>query len=206
MITPHQAIQYCQEAADTHDFRVAEVEGIVRHHEGAQVVAFRATEAGRFVTGAGFVDVLRDLRFYPWYDKRVGWSHAGFLKGARGAVDKGLFGFLTRDKPVALVGHSMGGAIAINAAAMLASMGFTVNQVITFGCPRSFRRGALRRYYKHGIITDQYSNRGDPVPDVPLRWWGYRHINEIVTSRPAVLRLPFTAYNHKLIHYTEALT
>lgn len=202
--TLEDAIKIIEDGTRDHTFRVNEVEGLFRQYGGTQVVAFRGTEFDKFFSGWGWRDVLRDLRAIPWYDKRVGWSHAGFLKGARGAVDRGLFGFLRKSEPVVLLGHSLGGALAINAAAMLKNTGFNVESVTTFGAPRTLTKSARKKYIKLRIPTSQYTNRGDPIPDIPCRWWGYRHVNEVKTGRPpngySILR------NHMLAHYREAIS
>jgi len=179
--------------------KVNEVECLVSTLDDIQVVAFRGTEGGDLISGGGVWDVLRDIRFIPWYDKRVGWSHAGFLKGARGVVDKGLYGMLDRDVPIDLTGHSLGGVLAINAAAILRAEGFNVRQVITFGAPRTLTAGSLKRYIKTGVHTIEYSNKGDPIPDFPSRWWGYRHVNEQYTSHK--VNGYSIANNHLLEHY-----
>lgn len=71
-----------------------------------QVLIFRGTEGGKFLSGSGWRDVIRDIRILPWYDKRCGWCHAGFLKGARGVVSR----LQLKDKPIILSGHSLGAA------------------------------------------------------------------------------------------------
>lgn len=183
---------------------VGEIECLVTSMHGYQIVAPRGTEAGALLSGHGWRDVVRDVRFMPWYDKRVGWSHAGFLKGARGIVDKGLFGLLRRELPIIFVGHSLGGAIALNAAAMLHAEGFDAHHVVTFGSPRSFKKGTAKRFKDTGINVVQYSNDGDPITDVPFRWWRFRHVNEVATSRKT--NTYSISDNHLLPAYVDALS
>ncbi len=195
------ALQLSDEAYKSVTLRVDGCEAYCTTFGGTQVVAFRGTEAGKLISGGGWRDVLRDIRAFPWRDKRVGWSHAGFLKGAKGVVDCGLFGLLRRGKPVVLVGHSLGGALAINAAAMLHSMGFNVAGVMTFGAPRTFTKGTADKWRRR-VPVWEFSNPGDPVPDVPFKFFGYRHINEILTARKAD---GYSALNnHMLPFYYEA--
>lgn len=182
-----------------HTGRVNEVEYLISEVDGRQIVAFRGTEVDKFLSGGGWVDLIRDLRAFPWFDRRVGWSHAGFLKGARLVVERQLQYKLDRTKPVTLTGHSLGGALAMNAAALLKSKGFIVTDVTTFGAPRTFMRGTARNFR---IPTTNYSNPGDPVPDMPFRWWGYRHVNEVPTIRPA--RGYSILTNHLVSCYQEA--
>ena len=176
-------LRLAEESYSKKTIKVAEVECYVTTKHGVQVVVPRGTEADVLLSGNGWRDVIRDMRLIPWYDKRVGWSHAGFLKGARGIAEKGLYGLLRRELPIVFVGHSMGGAISLNAAAILKSMGFNVTLVVTFGAPRTFLKSTAKNYRKKGITVFQYSNPGDPITDVPFRWWRYRHVKEISTGR-----------------------
>jgi hypothetical protein len=193
--------QITEDSYYNYSCRVNEVECLVTSLDQYQVVAPRGTEGGELISGLGFIDVIRDLRFYPWYDKRVGWSHAGFLKGAQGLVDKGLFGMLDKDQPILFTGHSLGGVISINMAAMLHAMDFNVSGVYIFGAPRTLMKSAVTRFLKTGIPIIEFSNRGDPIPDFPTRWWGYSHVNEQYTARKG--RGYSIANNHLLKHYGE---
>lgn len=185
----------------TYTHKVAEVECNLSIIDNIQVVSFRGTEASGLISEGGWRDVIRDLRTFPWYDRRVGWSHAGFLKGAQGIVDKALFGALRRELPIVIDGHSLGGSLGINAAAILNAEGFNVTQVVTFGAPRTLLKSSAKRLAKSGISIIEYSNPGDPIPDMPFRWWGYRHVNEVHTSRPA--QGYSIAKNHMLEHYSK---
>jgi len=184
MSIPHKTLlSISTQSYQIYSCKVREVECLVIQMDDFQVVAPRGTEGSELIGGQGWRDVIRDLRVIPWYDRRVGWSHAGFLKGARGLVDKGLYGMLKREIPIVFTGHSLGGAIAINAAKILDAEGFNIDSVVTFGAPRTLTKGAVKNFQNSGIEIVEYSNRGDPIPDVPFRWWGYRHINEVHTSR-----------------------
>ena len=172
-------LKLADESYQQHTIKVAEVECLITIVDGIQVVSVRGTEGGALISGNGWLDVLRDIRIVPWYNRHTGWSHAGFLKGAKGIVDRGLFGALRRSLPVVLTGHSMGGAIALNAAMLLKGAGFNVSLVVTFGAPRTFKKGAAKKFTKSGISCYQYAMENDPVTKVPFRWWRYRHVNEI---------------------------
>jgi len=185
-----------------HSCRVHEIECLIIGHNGKQIVSPRGTEADALISGHGWIDIISDLRVFPWYDKRVGWSHAGFLKGAKGLVEHALIGMLDRDLPIILTGHSLGGAIAINAALLLHAEGFDISAVVTFGAPRTLLRSSKDRFGKAAIPVYEYSNPGDPVPNVPMRWFGYRHINEIHTNRPADGYS--LSYNHGVGFYKDA--
>ena len=194
--------EFCEDSYEESSLCVGEIECLVSWCNGYQIVVPRGTEFSGFFDQGGWQDTLRDLRAFPWYSKRLGgWSHAGFLKGARGIVDKGLFGTLSREAPIIFMGHSLGGAVAINAAGLLSAEGFNVAGVITLGAPRTLTRSGAKTFKKRGIPVWEFSNPGDPVPDVPFKWWGYRHVNEIETTRGAdgysIL------HNHMLPFYKE---
>lgn len=173
--------------------RVGECECYVLQEKNAQYVSFRGTEA-KIVTKGGWADVLRDLRAFPWHSARLGgWSHSGFYKGAKGVVDSGLFGILRRDTPIYFTGHSLGGALALNAACMMYTMGFNVCGVVTFGSPRTFTKGTANRWLGE-VPIKQYSNEKDLVTKMPMRFFGYRHVNEIKTGLEK---------GHSLKHYQE---
>lgn len=178
------AYDLCKKAYSACTLRVNGVECLITLTRGYQIVSFRGTETDGLIDQGGWKDVIRDLRAFPWFSSRVGgFSHAGFFKGARGIVDKGLYGALSRKRPTLLVGHSLGGAIAVNCAAILYSEGFNIGGVITFGSPRTLTKGSVGVFKNRGIPIDQYSNPGDPIPHVPFKWWGYRHVNELETDR-----------------------
>ena len=182
--------------------RVKEVECYVHQTEEYQVVAFRGTEASLFFSGGGWRDIIRDLRVIPWHDKRVGWAHSGFLKGARGVVDTYLVKELDKNKPTYLTGHSLGGALAVVAAKLMHEEGFNVCGTRTFGAPRSLLKSSLESYKAADLDTVEYSNLGDPIPDIPFRFFKFRHINEVFTPRRrngySVMR------NHMIPHYKES--
>lgn len=204
-ISERHAVLLAQESYADHTVRVREVEVLVRDLalEGIQVVIPRGTEFQGLVSGGGWRDMIRNLRAFPWYDRRTGWSHAGFLKGARGVTDRGLYGLLRKDRPVVCVGHSLGGALALNIAAILHHDGFLVSQVVTFGAPKTFAFGS-DRFDKLGIPTVQWTNPGDPIADLPLGLFGYRHVNEVKTSRDA--QGYSISNNHGIDQYAEAFT
>ena len=198
---PRKLLKLSAASYDQLSCKIGETECLVTYIDDFQIVAFRGTEVSKLISGSGWRDVLRDIRLMPWYDKRVGWSHSGFLKGAQDMVDHGLHGFLRTEKPTILTGHSLGGVLAINSAMLLHAMGFKVDSVVTFGAPRTFLRGSVRRFKETGISILEYSNPGDPVPGHPFRIWGYRHVNEVMTDRK---REAFSINNHLIDRYEEA--
>lgn len=184
----YDVIRLIEDSYNNYTICVNEVECLVVEFHIYQVVIPRGTEFDKFISGGGWLDVIRDLRAIPWPSRLLrGWSHAGFLKGAKGVVNKGLFGLLRRDKPIIVLGHSLGGSLGQNIAYLLAAEDFYIKAVITIGSPRTFTKGTARRLkerFKFPVY--EFSNPGDPIPDVPFRFWGYRHINEIQTNRKAI--------------------
>lgn len=198
-ISIERALVFSEDSYTRATYCVNDVECDTRLVEGIKIVSFRGTETDSLLDKGGWRDILRDIRFFPWYDERVGWSHAGFLKGARGVVDSCLTDTLLASVPTVIVGHSLGGALALNAAAILAAEGVNIVGCVTFGAPRTFIRGTVRRFT---VPTWQFSNPNDPITHVPHRFWGYRHVNEVDVSWPAN-GLRFS--NHAMSAYMEAL-
>ena len=204
-LTMQDALNIVHEGYAHHDFRLNEVEGIVCDFGNLQCVDFRGTEFTGALENGGIWDIIRDARTLPWHDKRVGWSHAGFLKGARVAVDGYLNLALDLNRPVAFFGHSLGAGLAINAAAMMKNMGWNVVFMFGLGAPRTLRRRTQRKFEKLGIQTHLFANPGDPVDNVPPPWLGFRHAVELTrTARPGQ-GFPGISHNHMMPHYVEAL-
>jgi triacylglycerol lipase len=165
-------------AYDHAAFSIHECECLVKWVDGVQVVAFRGTEARSLITGAGWLDVLRDARLLPWHDPDTGWVHAGFLKGGRLAAAF-LAGILRKDWPIICTGHSLGGALALIAAAKLHAQGFDVVEWVGFGSPKVQLSGKRFRF-----LQTNYRHGADIVPTLP-HLPGYRHNYPVVRLFPA---------------------
>lgn len=146
-----------EQGYERHTGSYREVEYHLVQMAAVQVLVFRGTEASKFFSGSGWRDVIRDIRILPWYDKRTGWSHSGFLKGARGVVDQ----IQLRDKPVIVTGHSLGAAISLLAGLILHADGHHVLEWVGFGCPRTGWGRGLPFPGHH------YRHRGDIVTQIP---------------------------------------
>lgn len=153
-----------EQAYEKHTGYYGEVEYHLVQFAHAQVLIFRGTEASKFLSGSGWRDVIRDIRIIPWYDRRTGWAHSGFLKGARGVVDGRLC--LKKGKPVIVAGHSLGAALSMLAGLMLHADGHRILEWVGFGCPRTGWSRDLPFPGRH------YRHRGDIVPTLPAI---YRH-------------------------------
>lgn len=142
-----------------------DVHAVVSDVDGVTIVAFRGT------VPSSWEDWFRD--FAAWPERLtdhpiLGWCHSGFVDGADALIDR-LRGVLSRDKPFMLTGHSLGGALAIAAGALLSDCGLPPTALTTFGAPR-VGMAALS-----GILTPiaghRYRHGDDCVPEVPS--WPY---------------------------------
>ncbi len=180
MLTHYDLAYFCVRAYSEATYVTGEVEFLVDVIDGVQVVGFRGTEASDWNQDGNFKDILRDLRIAPWHDSRVGWGHAGFLRGAARAIDEYLLDNLNPGLPVVLTGHSLGGGLAIPTAAILQHHGFTVKELVTFGAPRTLATGHKKFT---NIAVTQYIYRNDVVPKL-MRWFIYRHLDETHLKPP----------------------
>lgn len=151
-----------------------DIECWITIQDDATVIVPRGTEATNWWKNGGWLDVLRDIRFLPWRDRRVGWCHAGFLKAAQKIADAMIEFDLPG--PVVVSGHSLGAGIAAPLSMILKAEGFDVREVVLFGSPRPFKRSAAKRF---SIPCVSYRHRHDFVTTVPRRSWGYRHPVEL---------------------------
>jgi Lipase (class 3) len=127
---------------------------------GVSVVAFRGTEP------RDAADWLRDFDAVPMLAGPLGVCHRGFLTGAQAALAPLLLQ-LPHDKPVAVTGHSLGGAMAICLTALLVVHGVPPVVCTTFGAPAVSVGESLPRLIA-GVPGARYRCGDDPVPMVPV--------------------------------------
>lgn len=101
--------------------------------EKLQLLVFRGTDS--------ILDWLQNLEFIPDHEIDGYFVHGGFSRGARELYEQ--FYPALDERPIRLVGHSLGGALAVICSMQLVYDGKDVHSVHTFGAPRPFdMRGA----------------------------------------------------------------
>jgi pimeloyl-ACP methyl ester carboxylesterase len=164
-MTDAEAAGYCQDAYaalpngivfDWHDVRA-----VVYVLAGdVVVVSCRGTDED------DLANWLRDLNARPETSAQypaLGFCHAGFLEGGTRLL--ALFLHLLAGSQVYVMGHSLGGALAIIIAAQLTAAGRPPAGLITFEAPRA--GGVRLRALLRPVKTWQVRYGDDPVTDVP---------------------------------------
>lgn len=111
--------------------------------------------------------ILRDIRFLPWWSRYGGFGPAGFVLGAQDVVE-GVVAETIDDARVGrlfLAGHSLGAALALRLAAHYAVLGYPV-PVFAYEPPRS-GLWRLRRVLAPSYVFICH-NGDSPVPGVPM--------------------------------------
>lgn len=133
-------------------------------------VSFRGTSSLR--------DMLTDARIRRRTFAPAGSVHRGFsaaLESVWRRLDSRLRS-LHPARRVLFTGHSLGGALAMLAAARSVDAGHSVWRVVTFGQPRLGNRAFASWYDRRlGSRTLRVVNVNDPVPRLPGPLSGYRH-------------------------------
>ena len=155
-----------------------DTEGYIAANDDIIIVAFRGTEPSHLR------DLLADAQFHK-VQGPFGVVHRGFLHAYELVKDDlvntiGRFRAASRPQSLWCTGHSLGGALAVVAAAHLLAQGHTVNGLYTFGQPRvgdeAFTTECTRR------LAGQYFrfvNNNDTVTRVAPRALGYAHSGEV---------------------------
>ena len=103
-------------------------------------------------------DIWTDIRFCPWYNREIGgWHPVGFLRAGVAVADK-LEGRGIKH----ITGHSLGGAVAQIAGAVLAARGEGIESVIVFGSPRVGRLDPL-----DDVKVELYISSRDLIDNLP---------------------------------------
>lgn len=132
---------------------------IVRQTAAGLVVAFPGTD--------NFDCVAADLDAHPIDVIGIGQVHHGFWK-AWGAIAVDVLAAID-GRPVTLVGHSLGAAIAIMAAAGMMVGGNPPTAVYGFEPPRVSTNGSVAAVLA-AVPLNLFKNGNDIVPELPLDW------------------------------------
>ncbi|VWD61899.1 lipase, class 3 [Burkholderia lata] len=163
---------------------------IVRQTAGGLCVAFPGTD--------NLDSVVADLDAHPIDMIGIGQVHHGFWK-AWGAIAVDVLAAIN-GRPVTLVGHSLGAAIAIMAAAAMVVAGNPPVAVYGFEPPRVSTNGSVATLLEQ-VRLSLYKNGNDIVPDLPLAWSHAGAVQQI--GRPA---LPFpNVTDHAIARVISAL-
>jgi len=142
--------------------------------DSASRAILRHTPAGLCVAFPGSDNIhcwLYDFDILLCDIPEFGVVHAGFFRAWKGISDKVMIAI--NRNPVTFVGHSLGAAMAIIAAAYAQSKGINVSSVWAFEPPRvSIGIKAEKFFSDAKIPITLYKNGSDIVPDLPI---GLRH-------------------------------
>lgn len=164
---------------------------IVRQTAAGLVVAFPGTD--------NLDCIAADLDAHPIDVIGIGQVHHGFWK-AWGAIAVDVLAAID-GRPVTLVGHSLGAAIAIMAAAAMVVGGNPPAAVYGFEPPRVSTNGSVAAVLAK-VPLSLFKNGNDIVPDLPPDWCHAGAIQQI--GRPA---LPFAnVTDHAIARVITALT
>ncbi|MBR8188314.1 alpha/beta fold hydrolase [Burkholderia vietnamiensis] len=163
---------------------------IVRQTAGGLVVAFPGTD--------NLDCVAADLDAHPIDVIGLGLVHHGFWK-AWGAIAVDVLAAID-GRPVTLVGHSLGAAIAIMAAAAMVVGGNPPAAVYGFEPPRVSKNGSVAAVLA-AVPLNLFKNGNDIVPDLPPDW---EHAGPIRQIGRASLPFPNIA-DHAIARVIAAL-
>ena len=116
------------------------------------------------------LDWIRDLRTLPRLFPTIGVCHSGFGSGGIAIAERVLAAVKGDPRLMTVVGHSLGGAMALIVGARLIRAGHDA-RIVTFGAPRvAFLANlTLPRLTNDALELVEYRRAGDPVPHVPMR-------------------------------------
>jgi len=164
---------------------------IVRQSAAGLIVAFPGTD--------NLDCVAADLDAHPIDVIGIGQVHHGFWK-AWGAIAVDVIAAID-GRPVTLVGHSLGAAIAIMAAAAMVVGGKPPTAVYGFEPPRVSTNGSVAAVLEK-VPLSLFKNGNDIVPELPLDWYHAGAIQKI--GRPMFVFPNVT--DHAIARVIAALT
>jgi triacylglycerol lipase len=153
-------------------FRIDETEALVTYNDAAIILAFRGTSS--------LQDALTDIRIKLIEAfKGNGRIHEGFRSGSERVWNEvwNSIGRKRRNRTIWITGHSLGGALALTAAARLQFEKYQiVHGLYTFGQPRAGDPAFTEACHKtFGNRYFRFVHNNDIVPRVPFRLMGFEH-------------------------------
>lgn len=132
--------------------------------DGVMIFTCRGTSKNKLGNGwLGLLwDIITDLRMLPWISRTTGIHPAGFFKIARQISYEIERKVPNKTTPIQLEGHSLGGAVALLAGALLSYQGYNIVRIFTFGSPKVGKIKSL-----DDTLVLQYRNGADIVPTLP---------------------------------------
>lgn len=175
-MTPYDLALACERVYNVHTREADGAEAAIFDEGKGPVVAFRGTEAD-------FGDILKDMRFFPWYDSELGaLCHSGFLKSARALYPvllPDVAAYVLQGRKLYLTGHSLGAAQATIFACLLRRNFSSCDiELIGFGSPPVQYGYGLDKWLRDIPVT-LYRNGGDCVTRHPLLGRHVRRLTEI---------------------------
>ncbi len=151
-------------------------QGILVKHKNYFCLSFRGTDEP-----ADWVDNLNAVATEELFGK----FHRGFWNSVQDVWEIlfGQYQLLSREQeksaPLFLTGHSLGGAMATVAAAILSHRDIPFTSCYTFGQPRAMSKDTARLFNMEckGRFF-RFHNNNDIVTRVPARIMGYSHVGE----------------------------
>jgi len=145
-----------------------------------------------FAGSGSLKDWIYDLSFAQREDNRHGLPgrfHSGFydsMEGKWNSLSREVKWQSQGNKPVFVVGHSLGGALAVLAAARLSREGHNVAGVYAFAAPRVGNRTFAKDYEARlGSRTWRFENNEDLIPHLAPAALGAREFSRLV---PDIMR------------------
>ena len=136
-------------------------------------------------------DYFQTIKFLPRHNLE---GHQGFFTMADRLYEKIKLGDINKNTPLRIYGHSLGGALATIVAYCLSYEGYTVEVLITIGCPRVFQVGTIVTPESsfNEIVPESYRlmNEEDIVTFLPLNTKDKTFINYDFEKQPDMIGDP----------------